>query len=210
MSVAEEWLADPSHPICCDTSALYYPGTLHYLRQQFPTRRIILPSIAYFERQRQLRVRFGAMYRPEILRQNVIEPLGVEIVSCEEPLVLILAQMAEQLETRVLSDLAGGHVWSDLHERARLLQVYAREMRVRQANWAPVLQGESALPTPCGQRCRLGDYVVAATACAHNALLLTADRELLDAAGRHPDLFPPSLSPDFILTNKLPHAHRTH
>jgi len=193
---AEAWLSDPMHPLCCDTSALYFPATLRRLRQRFPARRILLPVIAYFERQRQLRVRFGPSYRPEVLRQNLLEPLGVEIVICEESVALLLAEMAERIETRVLSDLAGNEAWSDQRARQNMIRVRAQELRTRQANWTPVLQGEPGLPAPCGQRCRLGDYVVAATARSRDALLLTADRALLDAFELHPDLFPPALPPD--------------
>jgi predicted nucleic acid-binding protein len=193
---AEAWLTDPMHPICCDTSALYFPSTLRRLRQRFPTRRVLLPAIAYFERQRQLRVRFGPVFHPEVLRQNLLEPLGIEILSCEEPVALLLAQMAEQIETRALSDLAGNHAWSDQQARQNMIRVRAQELRTRQANWTPVLQGEPGFPAPCGQRCRLGDYVVAATARSRDALLLTADRALLDAFELHPDLFPPALPPD--------------
>ncbi len=196
VNTAEEWLADLTHPLCCDTSALYFPGTLRHLRQRFPTRRVLLPAIAYFERQRQLRVRFGSVYRPEVLRQNLLEPLGIEIVPCEESIALLLAQMVEQVETRALSDLTGNQTWPDQRIRQEAIQTHAWEMRDRQANWIPLLQGEFGLPTPCGQRCRLGDYVIAVTARSHNALLLTADRVLLDAFEYHPDLFPPALPPD--------------
>lgn len=196
MNPAEMWLADPIHSICCDTSALYYPGTLRHLRQRFPARRILLPAIAYFERQRQLRVRFGPAYRPEVLHQNFLEPLEIEIVSCEEPIALLLAQMVEQIETRALNRLTGSQTWPDQQTRQEMIRAHAQELRTQQANWTPLLQGECGLPTPCGQRCRLGDYVIAATARSHNALLLTTDRALLDVVEHHPDLFPPALSAD--------------
>jgi len=175
MNPAEVWLADPIHPICCDTSALYYPTTLRRLRQRFPIRRLLLPAVAYFERQRQLRIRFGPAYRSEVLRQNLLEPLEIEITPCEEPIALFLAQVVEQIETRALSDLTGNQMWPDQWTRQEVIRTYARDMRFRSANWPPLLQGEPNLPTPCGQRCRLSDYVVAATARFHDALLLTTD-----------------------------------
>lgn len=199
MNPAEVWLTDFTHPLCCDTAALYDPSILRQLRQRFPARRILLPAIAYFERQRQLRVRFGPAYRPEVLRQNLLEPLEIEIVPCEEPVALLLAQMAEQIETQALSHVTGGREWLDQQNRDEMIRTYAREMRSHHANWKPLLREEHglpALPAPCGQRCRLGDYVVAATARSHNALLLTADKTLLDAFKQYPDLFPPALPPD--------------
>jgi len=192
---AEAWLTDPVHPVCCDTSALYYPGVLRRLRQRFPGRRIVLPAVAYFERQRQLRIRFGPAYRSEVLRQNLLEPLEIEIIPCEEPIALFLAQVVEQIETRALSDLTGNQVWPDRWTRREAIRTYGRDMRARSANWVPLLRGEPDLPGSCGQRCRLSDYVVAATARLHDALLLTTDRALLDASDRHSDLFPPALSP---------------
>jgi predicted nucleic acid-binding protein len=196
MNPAREWLGDPSHPICCDTSALYHPGVLRCLRQSFPERRMLLPVVAYFERQRQLRVRWGAAYRPEVLRQGLLDPLQVEIASCEESIALLLARITEQVETRALGALTGSQTWPDERSRREAIQACAREMRVQQVNWKPLLEGQSGLALPCGQQCRLGDYTVAATACAYNALLLTDDRGLLDSADRYPDLFPPTLPPD--------------
>ena len=194
-NLADVWLADSTHPICCDTSALYYPGILRYLRQRFPVRHILLPTIAYFERQRQLRVRFGPSYRSEVLRQNLLEPLEIELISCGESIALSLVQMAEQVETRTLSSLAGDQTWLEQKARQEMIRAYARQLRDQQANWIPLLQGERDLPMPCGQRCRLGDYIIAATARSSSALLLTADEALLDAFDHHPDLFPPALSP---------------
>lgn len=198
VNLAEAWLADPAHPLCCDTSALYDPATLRRLRQRFPSRHILLPSVAYFERQRQLRIRFGPAYRPEVLRQNLLEPLEIEIVSCEEPVALFVAQVAEQIETRALTGLTGGQAWLGQQAREGAIRARAREMRTCQANWSPVLQGEQGLPMPCGQRCRLGDYAIAATARVHDALLITSDKTLLGAFERHPDLFPPALSLDSL------------
>lgn len=194
--LSETWLADPGRPICCDTSALYHPTPLRQLRRQFPDRRIILPVIAYFERQRQLRVRFGMEYRPDVLRQNLLEPLVIDIVLCEEPVAVFLAQMAEQVETRALNALASSETSLIQQGRQDLVQRYSRDLRGQQANWRPILRTEGDLPAPCGQRCRLGDYIIAATARYHNALLLTTDNTLLSGFGRHPDLFPPALSPD--------------
>ncbi len=197
--LGEAWLADPGHPICCDTSALYYPSLLRRLRRQFPDRHILLPVIAYFERQRQLRVRFETEYLPDVLRQNLLEPLAIDIVLCEEPIALFLAQMAEQIETRTLSDLVGNETNLAQQSRHAWVRCYSRDLRSRQANWRPVLRGERALPAPCGQRCRLGDYIIAATARHHDALLLTTDGALLRGFGRYKDLFPPALSPDGMI-----------
>ena len=147
------------------------------------------------ELERELRVRFGLEYRPEVLRQNLLEPLEIEVVPCEEYIALLLAQMVEQVETRTLSDLTDYQTWPDQRTRHEMVRTYAREMRTQQANWVPLLQEEPGLPLPCGQRCRLGDYVIAATARSYDALLLTADRILLDAFEHYPDLFPPALPP---------------
>ncbi len=195
--LSEAWLADPERPICCDTSALYHPTPLRQLRRQFPDRRIILPMIAYFERQRQLRVRFGVEYRPDVLRQNLLDPLEIDIVLCEEPIAVFLARMAEQVEARALNDLADESVAQP--SRRDLMQRYSCDLRNRQANWRPLLRGEEGLPAPCGQRCRLGDYIIAATARYHSALLLTTDSALLSVFERHADLFPPALSPDEVV-----------
>ena len=195
---ARAWLVDLAHPICCDTSALYHPGPLRYLRQRFPNRRILLPAIAYFERQRQLRVRFGPDCDAKFLRQGLLEPLEIEIVACEESTALLLAQMAEQTETRALNDLMGSQTWSSEQARKKVIRAHAPEMRTRQANWRPLLQGERNHVPPCGQRCRLGDYVIAATARFFDALLLTSDTSLLGASEHYPDLFPPALRPELL------------
>jgi hypothetical protein len=152
--------------------------------------------MAYFERQRQLRVRFGPDYCAEFLRQNLLEPLEIEIVACDEPAALLLAQMTEQTETRALYDLAGSQAWPDEQTRKELIKSHAPELRTQQANWRPLRQGEPGLAVPCGQRCRLGDYVIAATARFFDALLLTTDNALLGAFERYPDLFPPALRPE--------------
>jgi predicted nucleic acid-binding protein len=53
---------------------------------------------------------------------------------------------------------------------------------------------------PCGQRCRLADYAIAATAKVGAGLLLTSDKDMLDAFNRCPDLFPFAMSPDEAVT----------
>jgi hypothetical protein len=58
---------------------------------------------------------------------------------------------------------------------------------------------------PCGQRCRLGDYAIAAIAKVKGGVLLTNDREMLAACKRHPDLFPVALSLADIETLLRPH-----
>jgi predicted nucleic acid-binding protein len=130
------------------------------------------------------------------LRQNLLDPLAIEIVLCEEPVAVALAQMTEQIETRALNDFVDDGVDLTWQRRRDLIQCYSRDLRSQQANWRPRLRGEQDLPAPCGQRCRLGDYIIAATAHYHNALLLTTDNALLSGFRRHPDLFPPALSPD--------------
>jgi len=145
-----------------------------------------------------LRVRFGPDYRSELLRQNLLEPLEIEIVACDEPAALLLAQMVEQTETRALNDLTGSQVWSNEQTRQELIRSHAPEMRTRQANWRPLLQGEQNHVPPCGQRCRLGDYIIAATARFFDALLLTSDTSLLGASEHDPDLFPPTLRPELL------------
>lgn len=196
-NLSAAWLADPGRPICCDTSALYHPSPLRQLRRRFPDRHIMLPVIAYFERQRQLRVCFGIEYRPDVLLQNLLDPLEIDLVLCEAPVAVLLAEMVEQIETRALSALVGE---TDLtqHSRRVLVQRYSSDLRDQQANWRPVLRGEQALPAPCGQRCRLGDYIIAATARYYDALLLTNDSALLCGFDRYLDLFPPALSPDEV------------
>ncbi len=129
---SDAWLADPEHPICCDTSALYHPTPLRQLRHQSPDRRIILPMIAYFERQRQIRVRLGKDYHSAFLRQNLLEPLAIEIVLCEEPVAVFLAQMAEQVETRALSTLVDDGADLTWHNRRDLIQHNSRNLRSQQ------------------------------------------------------------------------------
>jgi predicted nucleic acid-binding protein len=161
-------LNQPGIPIYLDTSALWRERVIMALRAQFPTRSLCVPTVAHFEWVRQLRFKYRDDFDEREIR-SFIETHGLTLVDFTSQAADLVAQMACRVEENGLS-------WKpQWPEKYRNVDQH-----------------------PCGQRCRLGDYTIAATAKVGNGLLLTSDREMFNAFNGHPDLFPIAISPDDV------------
>jgi predicted nucleic acid-binding protein len=160
-------LDQPDVPIYFDTTALWRQRIIAALRARFPGRSLCVPTVAHFERVRQLRFQFGEGFDDGEI-QAFIETHALTVVEFTRHAADLVAEMACRVED-------DGLPWVP-----------------------PSLQDVDH--QPCGQRCRLGDYAIAATAKVGHGLLLTSDREMLNAFKHHPDLFPITISPDEVET----------
>ena len=151
-------------PLYLDTTVLWRERLIAGLRATFPGRALCVPTIAHFERVRQLRLKWEDNFDPAEIR-TFIEAHELTLVPLDQRVADQIAKMAE---------------WVEQHGR----------------KWIPEwpAQRTDVAKNPCGQRCRLGDYAIAATAKIHGGILLSDDEALRTASNKYPDLFPQTVS----------------
>jgi predicted nucleic acid-binding protein len=154
-------------PIYFDTSMLWRVQIITRLRADFPARSLCVPTVAHFERVRQLQRKHGADFDQKEI-WSFIQTHNLTLVDLNRQAADLMAQIACRLED-------DGQPWKPL----------ALQDVVKQ---------------PCGQRCRLADYVIAATAKVGDGILLTNDEEILVTSEKYPDLFPVAMSADDVQT----------
>lgn len=157
-------LDQPEVPLYLDTTVLWRESLIAGLRETFPGRVLCIPTVAHFERVRQLRLKWKDNFDPAEVR-TFIEAHALTLVPFDQQVAEQIAKMAEFVEQH-------GQKWIP--------------------EWPE--QRTNLAKNPCGQRCRLGDYVIAATAKVHGGILLSDDEALRAASNEHPDLFPQTLS----------------
>lgn len=157
-------LAQPEVPLYLDTTVLWRERLIAGLRATFPGRALCVPTVAHFERVRQLRRDWKDDFEPAEV-QSFIETHALTLVPLDQQVAEQIAKMAE---------------WVEQHGQ----------------KWIPEWpeQPTNVAKNPCGQRCRLGDYAIAATAKVHGGILLSDDKLLRTASSDHPDLFPETVS----------------
>jgi len=144
-------------PLCFDTSVFFVRGKalpfFRKVREQFPERTLIVPAAAIAEHARQLMARRGRT--PE---EAVIE-----------------------LKT-YLDDDDNGLTVGDFNSAVALYGWVKVTGHFDEQIWKwqkrPVPKSRSE--QPCGERCRVGDHAIYATALTHGALLVTSDKSLID------------------------------
>ena len=151
-------------PLYLDTTVLRHVRLISSLRATFPDRTLCVPTVAHFERVRQLRLKWGDNFEPAEIR-SFIETHDLTLVPFDQQVADQIAKMAE---------------WVEQHGQ----------------KWIPEWpeQRTNVAKNPCGQRCRLGDYAIAATAKVHGGILLSDDEALRTASNKYPDLFPQTVS----------------
>lgn len=157
-------LDQPEVPLYLDTNILRREPLIAGLRATFPGRALCVPTVAHFERVRQLRLKFGDNFEPAEI-WSFIETHDLTLVPLDQQVADQIAKMAE---------------WVEQHGQ----------------KWIPEWpeQRTNVAKNPCGQRCRLGDYAIAATAKIHGGILLSDDEALRTASNEYPDLFPQTVS----------------
>jgi predicted nucleic acid-binding protein len=157
-------LDQPQVPLYLDTTVLWRERLIAGLRATFPGRALCVPAVAHFERVRQLRLKLRDSFDPAEIR-TFIETHDLTLVALDQQVADQIAKMAE---------------WVDQHGQ----------------RWIPEWpeQRTDVAKTPCGQRCRLGDYAIAATAKVHGGILLSDDETLRTASNEYPNLFPQTVS----------------
>jgi hypothetical protein len=156
-------------PIYFDTSVLWYPTRIAALRERWPNRDFCVPAIAHFERVRQLQLEYRAQFDEAVI-QDFIVARRLILVDLTQAAANLVARMAVRIEQ------SEGLPW---------VPHWPRERR-------------DVSRYPCGQRCRLGDFAIAAITKVEDGLLLTNDKEMLLACKHHPDLFPVALTLDEV------------
>lgn len=157
-------LDQPEVPLYLDTTVLRHVRLIASLRATFPDRALCVPAVAHFERVRQLRLKWEDNFDPAEI-QSFIETHDLTLIPLDQQVADQIAKMAE---------------WVEQHGQ----------------KWIPEWpeQRTNVAKNPCGQRCRLGDYAIAATAKVHRGILLSDDEALRIASNEHPDLFPETVS----------------
>jgi predicted nucleic acid-binding protein len=157
-------LDQPQVPLYLDTTVLWRERLIAGLRATFPGRALCVPAVAHFERVRQLRLKLRDSFDAAEIR-TFIETHDLTLVALDQQVADQIAKMAE---------------WVDQHGQ----------------RWIPEWpeQRTDVAKNPCGQRCRLGDYAIAATAKVHGGILLSDDETLRTASNEYPDLFPQTVS----------------
>jgi predicted nucleic acid-binding protein len=157
-------LDQPQVPLYLDTTVLWRERLIAGLRATFPGRALCVPAVAHFERVRQLRLKLRDSFDPAEIR-TFIETHDLTLVALDQQVADQIAKMAE---------------WVDQNGQ----------------RWIPEWpeQRTDVAKNPCGQRCRLGDYAIAATAKVHGGILLSDDETLRMASNEYPDLFPQTVS----------------
>jgi predicted nucleic acid-binding protein len=151
-------------PLYLDTTVLWRARLIAGLRATFPGRALCIPTVAHFERVRQLRLKWRDNFDPAEI-QTFIETHDLILVSLDQQIADHIAKMTE---------------WVEQHGQ----------------KWIPEWpeQRTDVAQNPCGQRCRLGDYAIAATAKVRRGILVSDDELLKMASNEHPDLFPQTVS----------------
>lgn len=161
-------LHQPEVPLYLDTTVLWRARLIAGLRATFPGRALCIPTVAHFERVRQLRLKWRDNFDPAEI-QAFIETHALTLVPLDQRVADQIAKMAEWVEQR-------GQKWIPA--------------------WPE--QCTDVTQNPCGQRCRLGDYAIAATAKVYGGILLSDDELLRMASEEYPNLFPQTLGSDQV------------
>lgn len=201
-------LQQPDVPLYLDTNILWRVALIGKLRAAFPRRAICVPSIAHFERVRQLRLEWGEDFDTAEI-QTFLDTNDLTLIPLDPQIAHQMAAMVDQVELKTLVEMVGENILSPEKRRETTTQ-YSKELWQQQANWLPVWPEEQTDVTkrPCGQRCRVSDYIVAATAQIGGGILVSDDRAFLDASARYPDLFPQTVGSEQV-DKMLEHFSRT-
>lgn len=191
-------LQQPDVPLYLDTNILWLAALIGKLRTAFPRRAICVPSIAHFERVRQLRLKWGANFNAAEI-ETFLNTYSLILIPFDRQTAHKMAEMVERVELRALTEIAGENNLPPEMRCEALIQ-HGDALWQQQANWLPIQPKERTDVTkhPCGQRCRVSDYIVAATAQIGGGILVSDDRAFLDASTRYPDLFPQTVGSEQV------------
>ncbi len=191
-------LQQPDVPIYLDTNVLWHAPLIAKLRATFPQRSLCVPSIAHFERVRQLRLEWGEDFDAAEI-ETFVNTYGLVLIPFDPQTAHQMAEMVDHVELRALIEIGGEDILPPETRREALIQ-HGDALWQQQANWLPIQPKERTDVTkhPCGQRCRVSDYIVAATAKIGGGILVSDDRAFLDAAVKYPDLFPQTVGSEQV------------
>jgi hypothetical protein len=188
----------PDVPLYLDTTVLWRASVIAKLRAAFPQRAICVPSMAHFERVHQLRLKWGADFDASEIH-SFLDTYGLTLIPFDHHAADQMAEMVDRVELKALTEISGENSLSPEERRIAIVQ-HGKELQGRQANWLPVWPEKKTdvIKRPCGQRCRVSDYVIAATAKARGGILLSDDKAILDASAEYPDLFPQTVGSEQV------------
>lgn len=146
-------LQDPDVPLCFDTNTVYSARkTIEFLRavrEKFPIRKLVMPTIVIAEVGRKEFRRLGPKFDPKIPMQFLEnEDIQITVADFDREAALCHGPF-------VLNSRREPWAWED----------------------APIER--TSRKSACAARCRIADHLVYIIARRHGALLVTNDKELL-------------------------------